>query len=96
MSERDLFAAVVRFGPPNICELMEDGSVCVFEWSGMTRAERRVGKELVRLLAPAPDPETGCASFCAWKSPNRPRTPEVSEMLERFVNAVERRVADAP
>ena len=83
---RDLFAAVTSGFTPRICEGLMDGSVRVLLWNKLTNAERKCGKEFVQMLAP--DPKGG---FCAWKSPNRPKTVEVAKALEEFVAAAERR-----
>ncbi|HKD64574.1 MAG TPA: hypothetical protein VKB40_11110 [Candidatus Acidoferrales bacterium] len=85
-SPRDLFAAITRGWSPNIVEELTDGSVRLYLWSAMTTAERKRGKELVELLAP--DPKLG---FCAWKYPNRPKTPEVAKALQELVEGIERR-----
>jgi hypothetical protein len=83
---RDLFAAVTSGFAPRICEGRTDGSVSVLLWSRLSPAERKRGKEFVQMLAP--DAKGG---FCAWKSPNRPKSVEEAKALEEFVAAVERR-----
>jgi hypothetical protein len=83
---RDFFVAMTAGCSIRICEKLPDGSLRAMLWRKLTKAEPRQGEEFVELLAP--DPGGG---FCAWNSPNRPKTAEVGEALTEFVAAVEHR-----
>jgi hypothetical protein len=68
-----------------ICEALPDGSLRCLLWSNLTRAERRRGQEFVRLLT------KDAKTFCDLKSPNEPKTREVTTALEEYVIDMERR-----
>lgn len=89
-SNRIFFAATMEAFKIRICEQLADNSVRGMLWSKLTKADRRRGQELVKLLAPSPS-TLASAGACAWKSANTPKSSDVAKALDDFVAAMERR-----